>query len=147
MSSINSGRRQTLIRVSLAAALLVFVAARTDLEPLRADWLEARQRLDPMGDQDRLYRALVAWLPETGRVGYIPVDWPSAAAEGQLYRSEYALTPRIVVPNSTPEFLIVDPERQTDAHQASATGVGNPPEGFELYVKTDAGLRLFRRVR
>jgi hypothetical protein len=147
MSSTDSNGRQTLVRVSLAAALLVFVAVSTDLEPLRADWLEARQRLDPMGDQDRLYRALVAWLPETGRVGYIPTDWPSLAAAGQLFRSEYALTPRIVVPDSTPDFLIVDPEPQTQAYQAAATGVGNLPDGFELFAKTDAGLRLFRRVR
>jgi hypothetical protein len=135
----------------LAAAFLVLIGVNSDVSPLRADWLRLTSaRADPIAEQDREYRALVPSLPRNGRIGYRqPPDWPSVDATRKFYLAEYALTPRIVVMDTGPEFVIANPDSRTDADKRAATRDGSDPQlaGFALYWKTDGGPEIFRRVR
>jgi hypothetical protein len=151
MSASDSAASITTVRVSLAAAFLVLVALSADVPQLRTDWLglTSARPVDPIAEQERAYKALIDWLPQTGRIGYKPpADWPSDQAVLRFYVAEYALTPRLVVLDLAPEFIIVDPGAAS-IDNAPAISVNSDPglPGFALYRKAESGLRVFRRVR
>jgi hypothetical protein len=150
--SADSGGSITTVRVSLAAAFLVLVAISADAPQLRADWLglTSARAVDPIAEQERAYKALIDWLPQTGRIGYKPsADWPSDRAVLRFFVAEYALTPRLVVTDLTPEFIIVDPGAPASLDNAPAISISSDPglPGFALYRKAESGLRVFRRVK
>ena len=102
---------------------------------------------DPIDQLDRQFQSLTSWLPARGTVGYLP---PLAGeAYGGFYVAEYALAPRIVVPGTDSEFVIVPAEAVPGAHRTSTASISEDPrlEGFLLYREFDTGARIYRRVR
>ena len=143
----------TTIRVSIAAAFLVVIAVAGAVPTLRGDWqalISHRTRPDLVSEQDRAYRELIPWLPERGRIGYRPTeDWPSADAIRRFYLAEYALTPRVIVIGTAPEFVIAHPGPPIDVDKGVVISPARDPQlaGFVLYEAAESGLRIFRRVR
>jgi len=112
--------------------------------------MSIRSRSDSVSEQNRAYKELIPWLPERGRVGYIPTeDWPSAGAIQLFYVAEYALTPRVIVIDTTPEFVIAHPGSPTGVDKGVVITPDRDPQldGFVLYKTAESGLRIFRRAR
>src|SRR5262249_40447613 len=153
VSAFLSAARLTIIRVSLAAALLLFIAVSSQLPPLRADWrqlISTRQHPDPITEQDRAYHALIPWLPKNGRIGYLqPPNRSPVDATRRFFLAEYALTPRVVVMDTQPEFVIISSDPETDTGQNPAISDAADPSvaGFTLYRQANRGLSIFRRLR
>lgn len=143
----------TRARTFTAIALLIWAAYRAHLPPLQEDlgWLaQPAGAADPIDGLESRFRALGPALPPTGVVGYLA---PAAnETYGGFYVAEYALTPRIIVPGTDAEFVIV-PREALPADEAAETAVvgsaSREPrlQGFLLYRGFDSGLRIFRRVR
>ena len=101
---------------------------------------------DPIDPLDRQYQALTPWLPAHGTIGYLPPL--SGELYGGLFVAEYALAPRIVVPGTGAEFVIVPAEATPSSHPVTASVSEDPRlEGFRLYRAFDTGARIYRRVR
>lgn len=140
----------TRARTFAAIALLVWSASRAHLPPLAEDrrllGMPVTER-DPIDPIDRRYQSASAVLPVSGVVGYLTPA--SRETYGGFYVAEYALAPRIVVPGSDAEFVIVPPEAVAE-DEPTAVGAASRDarlEGYLLYRALDNGVRIFRRVR
>lgn len=75
-----------------------------------AAWRDAIARApDPMADLETEFRVFVPDLPATGEIGYLEA-YPGSGDENSVrmhYAAQYALTPRVVVGRTGPDFLIV----------------------------------------
>jgi hypothetical protein len=139
-------------RIVLAAGLLLALGLPPAVTAIRSDWqsIAARGReRDFLTREVERYEPLTPSLPRRGTVGYLqPEDWPGNDAVLRFYLAEYALTPRIIVPGTGPEFVIVVPEAGVDDQD----GRGIPSRdgrlpGFVLYARAANGLRVFRRIQ
>ena len=101
----------------------------------------------PIDPLDRRFQSALSALPASGLVGYLT---PTAReAYGGFYVAEYALAPRIVIPNTEPEFVIVPPEAVAPGEPSIVGSPSQDPrlQGFLLYRTFETGVRIFRRVR
>jgi hypothetical protein len=94
---------------------------------------------DPMDEQQALFLPLVPELPPHGEIGYLEPYHAGTEADVRLhYAAQYALTPRVVVAHTGPDWLIVPPGAEDPAGDARLAGYRR--------VRTFAnGIRLFRR--
>lgn len=140
----------TRARTFAAIALLVWAAHRAHLPPLAEDRRLLRLPAgegDPIDSLDRRFQSVTAALPHTGVVGYLTPA--SRETYGGFYVAEYALAPRIIVPGTDAEFVIVPPEAVPD-DEPPVVGSGSRDsrlQGFLLYRAFENGVRIFRRVR
>jgi hypothetical protein len=139
-----------LLGITFATTLIVGLGVQANLGPALADWTRiGTPRLqDVPGEQDRLYRSLVVSLPASGRIGYLlPADWPDSVAVARFYLASYALTPRLIVLGTDPEFVIVTPEASIPGDQDPSSLTSTDPRlaGFVLVRRFDNGVRIFRR--
>jgi len=100
---------------------------------------------DPIDPLDRQYQSLIPWLPAHGTIGYLPPL--TGEPYGGFLVAEYALAPRIVVPGTGAEFVIVPAATVPDAHPASSASEDPRLHGFGLYRTFDTGARIYRRAR
>jgi hypothetical protein len=137
-------------RTFAAIGLLVWAASRAHLPPLAED----RRLLalpvgegDPIDHLDRRFQSVSSWLPATGIVGYLTPA--SGETFGGFYVAEYALAPRLIVPGTDAEFVVVPPEAVADNEPAVIGSVSRDSrlQGYLLYRAFDNGMRVFRRVR
>jgi hypothetical protein len=140
------------IRIFLAAACLLSVGLMADVAPLLADWrlFAAKGNQPDMVTQEaQRYLPLISSLPAQGTVGYFqPDDWPTADAIRRFYLAEYALTPRVVVFGTAPQFVIVVPEVSIEGGEDRGLASRDPRlNDFALYEHFDNGLRIFRRLK
>jgi hypothetical protein len=140
------------IRVCLAAACLLTVGLRANIAPLLTDWrtfADNGNRPDIVTREAKRYEPLISSLPIQGTVGYFqPDDWPTADAVRRFYLAEYALTPRIVVFGTAPQFVIVVPEVSVESVEKPGLASRDPRlTDYALYEKFDNGLRVFRRLK
>ena len=139
----------TRARAFAAVALLLWTAARAHLPPLAEDlgFLARPTDADPIDALDRRYQAITAGLPATGVVGYLTPA--SGETYGGFYVAEYALAPRIVIPGTDAEFVIVPPEAVAADEPSAAGSASQDPRlaGFLLSRAFENGVRIFRRVR
>ena len=140
------------LRVVAAAVFLAINGAVSAIPPLADDWhalTAVRSRPDPVSELDRAYKALVPWLPKNGRIGYKPTeDWPGADAVQKFYLAEYALTPRLIVMDTAPEFVIAHPGPPSGVEKGVLITPARDAQlaGFVLYETAESGLRIFRRA-
>ena len=94
---------------------------------------------DPMDEQEALFLPLVPELPPDGEIGYLEPYHAGTEADVRLhYAAQYALTPRVIVARTGPDWLIVPPGAEDPAGDARLAGYQR--------VRTLAnGIRLFRR--
>jgi hypothetical protein len=138
------------IRVLLAAAFLLWAGLSAGMRPFLADWRSSAakgDRADIISREATRFALLVGSLPAGGTVGYLPTDhWPAADDVRRFYLAEYALTPRIVVIGTAPEFVIVVPEASVEDGESVGTAARDPRlAGFVLYQRFSNGVRIFRR--
>lgn len=137
--------------MAAATALLVGAGVRSNLPGVLADWRHvgaaSRQPHETTRD-DRIFAALASSIPSHGRIGYLqPRDWPSADAVRLFYMAEYALTPRILVLNTSPAYLIVVPDAAVPEAAAETGKVDDSRlAGFVLVRRFEGGVRIFRRL-
>jgi hypothetical protein len=138
------------IRMLLAAAFLLWAGLSSGIPPLLADWrLRAARGGEPdvVERETRRYAPLVASLPVGGIIGYLPpARWPATDEARRFFLAQYALTPRIVVIGTTPEFVIVVPEVSLEGGD-SPGGAAHDPRlaGFVLFQRLSNGIQVFRR--
>lgn len=82
-------------------------------------------------------QTLSAELPLHGTVGYLQHGGAGAAA---FHAAQYALVPRVLVPGTGPEYLVVAPESGAPERDPGLAGYDPVHPGA-------AGHRLFRRAR
>jgi hypothetical protein len=151
MPSRLTGHR--LVRMVVAVAFLLWCGIHAHLPSVVEDW--GRLRLptgvaDPIDGLDRRYRALAAWLPARGRVGYLqPAAGGASEAFGGLFVAEYALAPRLVIPGTAAEFVIVPPESAINGEDRTTVlrSADSRLGGFVLYRAFENGVRIFRRFQ
>ena len=129
------------LRPMLAAACLLGAGLHARIGPLLEGWrvynAEGDTR-DIVTLEARKYESLITALPARGTVGYLPPDdWPSVSAVRRFYEAQYALTPRLVVIDTSPEYIIDVPEASVDARLAD----------FVPFARVEKGLRVFRRFK
>jgi hypothetical protein len=129
------------LRPILATACLLGAGLHARIGPLFEGWrvyvAEGHTR-DIVTLEAGRYEPLIASLPARGTVGYLPPDdWPTEGAIRRFYEAQYALTPRVVVMDTSPEYVIVVPEASVDARLAD----------FVPFARLENGLRVFRRVK
>jgi hypothetical protein len=134
----------------LAVAFLLWAGLGAGIPPLLADWRSLAARGDEpdiVTREDQHYAPLAASLPAGGTVGYLPPEgWPAIDEVRRFYLAQYALTPRIVVIGTAPEFVIVVPDASVEAGESLGAAAGDPRlAGFVLHQRLDNGLRIFRR--
>ena len=137
-------------RVLLAAGFLLCQGFCAAVGPLLADWRSFGAKgdgVDPVTREVQRYALLTAWLPASGAVGYLPPDrWPADDEVRRFYLAQYALTPKIVVIGTAPEFVIVVPEAAIDGGDSPGTAARDPRlAGFVLYKRFSNDLRIFKR--
>jgi hypothetical protein len=96
---------------------------------------------DPMGRLEAEFLELAPRLPPAGDVGYLD-RYENAGDDAVVrarYAAQYALAPRVLLPRTGPEFLIV-------AHDTERPGGDTRLDGYFLVATTPAGHRLFRRL-
>lgn len=140
----------TRARVFAAIALLLWAAQRAHLPPLAEDQRFLALPMgagDPIDQLDRRYQSVSRWLPAAGVVGYLTPA--SGEAYGGFYVAEYALAPRIIVPSTDAEFVVLPPEAVADNEPSviGSASLDSRLQGFLLYRTFDNGVRIFRRVR
>ena len=140
------------IRILLAAAFLLWAGLTAGIRPLLADWRSVASRgvePDLVTREDQRLAPLVSSLPAQGTVGYLPPDkWPAINEVQRFYLAQYALTPRIVVIGTTPEFVIAVPEASVEGADRLGAAAADPRlAGFVLYQRLGNGLRIFRRFK
>ena len=103
--------------------------------------------MDVVEREDRRYAPVAASLPAGGTIGYLPLEnWPAVDAIRRFYLAQYALTPRIVVLGTAPEFVIVVPEVSVKGEDIPGAIARDPRlAGFGLYKQLSNGMRIFRR--
>jgi hypothetical protein len=106
-------------------------------------WSRLRQkhREAPDAGWDRFYSELVPYLPARGPVGLVLATPPGTPAhERQLYFLQYALAPRLVIPGTAEEFVIVygpPAARAALLDSAKFTLVRPFEDEFALYRRTN----------
>jgi len=137
----------SVVRTSLAAVLMLAAGVASYVPAIRGDGSLATRMAregDPVTIDDLWFGTLKPFLPARGRIGYLqPADWPDGAAVRSFYRAQYSLAPRIVVPGTAPDFLIVVPDARVRTETASAD---LRLAGFTLVRRFENGLLLFRRM-
>jgi hypothetical protein len=108
-----------------------------------------RDEPDMLTRESERYGPLTSSLPVGGPIGYLPPnDWPGNDAVLKFYLAEYALTPRIVVLGTEPDFVIVVPEAGVDDGGGRGTiSKDSRLAGFVLYAQFPNGLRIFRKLK
>jgi hypothetical protein len=99
------------------------------------------QPADPMPRLEAEFLELAPRLPPAGDIGYLD-RYENAADDAVVrarYAAQYALAPRVVLPRTGPEFLIV-------ADDTARLGGDDRLVGYFLVATTPAGHRLFRRL-
>lgn len=102
--------------------------------------LRQRARIAPDSGWDREYRALSPYLPAAAAIGLVQaLPGGTPARERQYYFLQYALAPRLVVPGTDQEFVVVqgaasDAEGAIDG--ASFTLIRRFGDDFALYRRT-----------
>jgi hypothetical protein len=139
------------VRILVAAAILLAPGIDAAVRAILSDWrsVASRERApDFLTREIQRYEPLIPSLPLSGTVGYLqPQDWPSNDAILRFYLAEYALAPRVIVPGTAPDFVIVVPEALVD----DLDGRAGPSRdsrlaGFMHYARVHNGMRIFRRI-
>jgi len=129
------------LRPLLAAACLLGAGLHARIGPLLEGWrayVAEGQTSDIVTLEAGKYESLIGALPARGTVGYLQADdWPAESAVRRFYEAQYALTPRVLVIGTSPEFIIVVPEASIDARLAD----------FAPFAHVENGLRVFRRLK
>ena len=102
--------------------------------------LRARGRVAPDTGWDREYRALQPYLPPAVPIGLLQaLPGNTAARERQYYFLQYAMAPRLVVPGTDQEFVVVQgsaPEAERATDPATSTLIQRFGDDFALYRRT-----------
>ena len=137
------------VRIVLAAALILVLAIRAGGSAIVADWRSVKARgthADLFTAVAQRFEPLTLSLPLDGTIGYLqPAAWNGNDVLA-YFLAEYALTPRIVVLGTAPDFVIVVPEASVeDSEELGAMSRDSRLAGFALYARFANGLRIFRR--
>lgn len=102
--------------------------------------MRARGRVPPDSGWDREYRALIAHLPAGDPIGLVQALPGSSTAtrERHYYFLQYALAPRLVLPGTDQEFVVV---QGPATHVAAAVD----PAVFTLIRRFGDDFALYRR--
>lgn len=101
--------------------------------------LRTEAREAPQGALDRYLRRLEPALPASGRIGLVQTGSPSPAdATRTHYLLQYALAPRLIVPDACCEFLI--------EYGPAAPSPAQMDRAYALVASAGPDLRLFRRM-
>jgi hypothetical protein len=137
-------------RIVLATALLLAVAVYAGGGAIMSDWRSvaaAGTQADLFTSIVRRYDPLISSLPRDGTIGYLQTAAWGGNDVLAYFLAAYALTPRIVVPGTAPDFVVVVPEASVDDGERLGTmSRDSRLAGFALYARFANGLRIFRRV-
>lgn len=139
-----------LARVRLLVAVMVTAAIglRGGIPPIFADWrlLAGRTERDFVSLAAERYPALVPWLPPRGPIGYLPEPQQTNDAFLRFCIAQNALTPRVVVLGTEPDYVIAGPESLPQDDDFRGAPSRDPRlHGFVLYASFPNGMRVFRR--
>jgi hypothetical protein len=131
----------TLISLALLCLPLSDAAGAASRNAALWSRLRARGRIAPDSGWDREYRALVPYLPPAAAVGLVQaLPGDTTIRERHYYFLQYALAPRLVIPGTDQEFVVV---------QGSAAGAERAIDGttFALIHRFGDDFALYRRAR
>jgi hypothetical protein len=134
--------RFTRLRVGLI--LLLCYAALSDARWAyrAARGVGASRQEDSISRYERRFRGLERTLPARGVIGYTSGGAADSFTTEDFKRfllTEYALAPRIVVNDTTPDWVV--------GNFTPDSVPSRPPPGFEIVQQGEAGVRLLRRTR
>jgi hypothetical protein len=136
------------LRLLLAIAVITVTGLRGGVPAIVADWrlLDGRLEQDFVSRETARYPPLIPSLPPRGVIGYLPEPVQTDDALLRFFIAQNVFTPRVVVADTSPDYVIAGPETLTPDGDLRGAPSSDPRlRGFVLFASYPNGMRVFRR--